>query len=134
MTKKTQSCCVCGVIFSSYNPNPKFCSLVCKSISQRMPVDDSKVTELYNSGLTQEEVALALGTTLKVVQNSMKRSGSPRRIACKRDQWGEKNHQWKGDAAGYSCLHKRLHRRYGKASSCQSAGRKKPCLRIDLEN
>ncbi len=120
--KKTITCKTCSKMFVSYNPNPIFCCLKCKAISQQHYINDSLVINLYKSGLTQIEVAAKLNTTRKVVENSMKRTGTARRIAAKRDQWGDKNHMWKGERAGYSCLHKRLHRRYGKACKCEVCG------------
>jgi len=116
------NCEKCGKIFESYNKNPRFCSVICKAEFNRYPIDDSKVKKLYLSGLTQQEVAEKLNVTRKIIEKSLIRTKTPKRKAIKRNQWGENNHMWKGDQAGYSCLHKRLHRRFGKAQKCEICG------------
>lgn len=57
------------------------------------------------------------------VQNIIARYGIPSRRPGKRDQWGERNHAWKGDAAGYTAVHDRIHRRYGLPDECDWCGR-----------
>lgn len=120
--KTTTHCKNCNKIFTSYNKNPKYCSVECKAEYTRYPIDDKKVSDLYLSGMTKIEVADELSTTRKVIEKSMHRSGTKARKAFKRNQMGKNNHMWKGDKAGYSCLHKRLHRKYGKACKCEVCG------------
>ena len=64
-----------------------------------------KVKELYESGMTQEEVGAFFGVSQKVIYRFMKNHGIKARVAAKRDQRGEKNSSWKGgrkiDPQGY---------------------------------
>lgn len=60
----------------------------------KLPED--KVREMYESGMTQAEIAKELGVTQKVVWRFMLRHGIKARVASKRDQKGEKNDSWKG--------------------------------------
>jgi hypothetical protein len=64
---------------------------------------------------TQVEIAEMMGWTPKRVQGIFRRNNIPTRPQVKRDQWGEKNHRWKGDGASYTSLHARIYRRKGKA-------------------
>ena len=114
------TCIVCGSEFKSFNPNPQYCSLACKSRAQQTPIDADRVIELYQSGMTQDEVAKALSTSQKVIYNTLKRAGVRARIAAKRNQRGENNDFWKGgrtiNAAGYVLVRKLDHARA--ASNC----------------
>lgn len=132
--KTTTKCRVCQKSFTSWNPKPTFCSTQCKGLFQRHPIDQSRVTELYQAGMTQEEVALKLNTTRKVVENTMKRLNLKARKAVKRDQWGDKNHRWKGDGATKAKLHTRLYRRFGKPDSCSVCGTTNPSKSYDWAN
>ena len=98
LMKKTQDCLTCGKTFSSYNPNPVFCSKECKNKSQQDPLNNksSEIIELYLSGNTLDEIACQFNTTEKVVTNILKRNNIPRRKAVKRNQFGENNRMWKG--------------------------------------
>lgn len=80
------------------------------------------VARLYTAGHTQHETAEHLGLTQKVVFNVMRRHGIKARVAAKRDQRGEKNASWKGDAAGRQALHRRLYALYGKPKTCGACG------------
>lgn len=84
----------------------------------RVRVDAQEAIRLYDSGLTLAEVGVELGTTEKVIRKRLIQQGHPRRKAAKRNQWGENNHMWKGDEAGYASLHRRLEKRYGKPMVC----------------
>jgi hypothetical protein len=77
-----------------------------------------QVAKLYGSGMTQDEVAAALGTTRKIVWRVMYRYGIKARPAIKRNQEGPANSSWRGDRAGYQALHARLYRTLGKPSYC----------------
>ena len=68
-----------------------------------LPVDE--VRAMYESGMTQVEIAEKLGTSQKVVWRFMKNHGIKARSHAKRNQYGEKNDYWKGgrthDEHGY---------------------------------
>ena len=81
-----------------------------------------RVEALYAGGMTQGEVAEAVGLTQKVVWNVMRRHGIAARVAAKRDQWGEANHSWRGDEASKYAFHRRLYSRHGKPSKCSQCG------------
>jgi len=93
-----------------------------QSESKRTQIDDKKLVELYESGMTQIEVAESLGVGRKVVANAMQRLGIKARVAKKRNQWGENNDGWKGGDAGLSAKHRRLHRAFGQPSKCDVCG------------
>lgn len=93
-----------------------------KSDEYRTKIDDEKLKELYESGMTQLECANALGVGRKVIENAVKRIGIKSRVAAKRDQWGKKNAGWKGDEAGLVCMHKRLYRAFGQPNKCDVCG------------
>ena len=105
--KQTKSCALCGEVFSSFNLNPRFCSLNCKIKSQYDPLNQNSedIISLYLSGCTLEECAKHYNTSQKVISNILRRNNVPKRIAAKRDQFGQKNSSWKGgkykNKAGY---------------------------------
>ncbi|MEK5374240.1 HNH endonuclease signature motif containing protein [Paenibacillus sp. FSL P2-0173] len=76
-----------------------------KSESQSVKVDINQVKEMYESGMTQTEIAAVLGTTQKVIWKRMKDHGIKARVAAKRNQKGSNNHMWTGgrvsNEAGY---------------------------------
>jgi len=84
------------------------------------------VAKLYAENHTQCEIAERIGLTQKVVWNLMRRSGIAARTAAKRDQWGDKNHQWKADDASKSAFHRRLYSRFGKPCKCSVCGTEDP--------
>ncbi|MEX2462058.1 MAG: HNH endonuclease signature motif containing protein [Paenibacillaceae bacterium] len=63
---------------------------------QSTKLDLNNVTTMYESGMTQDEIASSLNVTQKVIYNFMKRNGIETRVAAKRDQTGENNHMWNG--------------------------------------
>lgn len=82
-----------------------------------------QVRRLYHDeGKTQTEIASELGMTQKIVWNIMRRHNIPKRVAANRDQRGEKNHNWKGDSAGYQAMHVRMTVKYGQPKRCQECG------------
>ena len=105
MSKKVRECITCGKEFTSYNPNPKFCSRDCRTDYMRHKIPIDRMIELYEKGLTQEEVAEKLGTSQKVIWKRMKEIGYEARVAAKRNQYGSNNDSWKGgrvfDSRGY---------------------------------
>lgn len=105
-----------------------------KSESMRTKLDEDKLRSYYLSGMTQEEVAFKLGVTRKVVYNAMKRIGLKARVACKRNQWSENNHMWKGDFASKGPLHRRLYRRFGQENKCSQCGTEDASKSYDWAN
>lgn len=89
---------------------------------------------LYQSGMTQLEVAIELGTTQKIVWGTLKRNGVQCRKAAKRFQSGAANAYWKGDAAGYQAFHRRLEARFGKPRKCDVCGYSDPTKRYEWAN
>lgn len=89
-------------------------------LATKLPI--SKVRSLYSDGHTQYEIAAILHTTQKVVWRFMKANGITARTACKRNQWGERNHSWKGELASYKAMHQRLTVRFGKLKRCEQCG------------
>lgn len=86
------------------------------------PLPEKVVRELYSLGYTQGEIAKQLGVTQKVIWGFMRRHEIKARVAAKRDQWGEKNHQWKGEMASYKAMHQRLQARFGTPKRCEQCG------------
>jgi hypothetical protein len=82
-------------------------------------IDMSRVKTLYESGLTQKEVAKKMGTSQKVIFLRLKQEGYKSRIAKKRNQYGENNSSWKGIKAGYKVLHYRVNTLLGKPKKCE---------------
>ena len=115
--KTVKECEICSREFVSYNPNPRFCSSRCKAAAQSAGVDLVEAIKLYESGMTQDEIGKRFGTTQKAIHGLFKRHGYVCRRAAKRDQYGERNHAWKGDEAGYQAMHLRVESRRGKAST-----------------
>lgn len=95
-----------------------------KQQSERLavPLDESLVRTLYDSGMTQKEIADQLGTTQKVIFGFMRRRGIKSRPAIKRDQTGEKNDSWRGSDAGYAAFHLRIESLRGKPQQCEECG------------
>ena len=85
-----------------------------------------RVRALYQDGMTQSEIATELGTTQKVIWKLMLRHDIPRRPQAKRDQRGQKNHMWKGDAAGYAAFHYRMTTLRGQPKKCEECGTDDP--------
>ena len=59
------------------------------------PLDTNAVKEMYDSGMTQTEIAKVLGTSQKVIWRHMKNHKMAARTAYKRDQYEEKNSYWR---------------------------------------
>lgn len=115
-------CKVCEVEFTSYNITPKYCSLKCKSHDQSSKLDINEAIEMYESGMTQVEVAIKMGVTQKAIYGLFKRCGYKSRVAKKRNQSGENNDSWKGNNAGYSAFHRRMDALFGKPKKCEVCG------------
>jgi len=85
--------------------------------STELPLEE--VIGMYKQRLTQEQIGKVFGVSQKVVWGFMKRYGIKARIPIKKNQWGEDNHNWKGDAASYTAFHSRLERKLGKPTYCE---------------
>ena len=78
------------------------------------------LVEMYeNKVMTQQEIAVALNTTVKRIQVAMRNFGIKSRRTAVRNQWGANNSHWKGDKAGYSALHRRLTVLRGQPRLCE---------------
>lgn len=93
-----------------------------KSESYSTPLPKHVVERLYSEGATQAEIGEFLGVSQKVIWGFMRRHGIKARVAAKRDQRGDKNHQWKGDGASYTAFHFRVEREFGKPMECEVCG------------
>lgn len=93
-----------------------------RSEMYRAKIDDQKLRQLYESGMTQAEVAACLGVTQKAIFNAMRRLGIQSRPAIKRNQRGSANDSWMGDGAGYQAFHRRLEAMFGKPKCCAVCG------------
>jgi hypothetical protein len=81
-------------------------------------LDEARIIELFNSGLTHQEIADSIGEYKQIVTRTVNRLGLIRpRIRSKR--FGESNHKWKGDSAKYGSLHNRLRTRFGTPQQCE---------------
>lgn len=127
-------CDICKKEVKSYNPNPKYCSWECKSKSQIESVDFDKAKELYESGMSQEEVAETLNVTQKIICNLFKRKKYKCRVAKKRNQYGENNDSWKGDNVGYVAFHRRMEALKGKPKKCEICGTEEKKRTYDWAN
>lgn len=116
------NCKACGSVFVSYNQRPTYCSRKCKDTSNRADIDENTATNMYQSGMSQVEVAAVLGTTQKVIFNTLKRNGIKSRVAAKRNQFAENNHMWKGGNATYEAFHARVENRRGRPKKCSICG------------
>lgn len=81
-----------------------------------------RVRALYASGMSQDEIALALGVSQKIIWKLMRRHGIERRPQIKRDQRGKKNASWKADRASYAAMHLRVQTARGTPSLCDECG------------
>ena len=81
-----------------------------------------ELEKLYNSGLTQEEVATHYNVTQKIVWRWMRDLKVKSRIPKNNNQCGENNASWKGNKAGYSALHYRVCKTRGNPQKCEECG------------
>lgn len=73
--------------------NPEW---VAAQIARGTKLDEEKIREMYESGMTQSEIASEIGVTQKVVWRFMLRHGIKARNPVKRNQLRENNSYWKG--------------------------------------
>ncbi len=87
-----------------------------------LPFTKEQLEVDYAAGLSQTEIAARYKTTQKVVWRAMKNLGIASRKAAKRNQRGENNDSWKGNAAGYKAFHIRIGVMKGKPKKCEYCG------------
>lgn len=95
------------------------------------PFTETELSEAYQAGKTQEEIADQFNTTQKVVWLAMKKWNIKARVAAKRDQRGDKNASWKGDQAKYGACHTRVEVVRGKPQKCEECGTTDPNKHYD---
>jgi hypothetical protein len=88
---------------------------------------------MYAEEMTIQEIVEAIGPGVKI-QNIVEQFIPLRRPGGPRDQSGEKNPQWKGDAASYSALHLRVQRVRGKPKCCACCDAKDSDTRYEWAN
>jgi hypothetical protein len=94
-----------------------------------------KIRDLYyGREMNLAEVGAEIGMSAATVCNMMERNGMPRRRRIKRDQRGPANSTWRGDSAGYTALHSRIHRQRGQPSRCEKCGTEDPSMRYEWAN
>lgn len=94
-----------------------------------------KIRRLYvEDGMTLVEVGTAVGLSKRSVLRVMVAAGIPRRSRRKRDQSGAANPRWKGAAAKYNALHRRVEVQRGKPSRCMRCGFDDPAARYEWAN
>ena len=81
-----------------------------------------RVSTLYDQGLTQAEVAKAIGVSQHVIFRLMANHGIASRPSTPRNQWGSANAHWRGPAAGYQAKHLRVYRLRGRPWPCSVCG------------
>lgn len=80
------------------------------------------------------EIAGFVGVSQKIIWRLMANHQIGARPAIKRNQWGDKNHSWKGSAVGYAGIHRRVEVERGKPSRCAVCGCTDPHKKYDWAN
>lgn len=128
---RTAVCLECNAVWQTRSGAARTCSPKCRAqVRDRehgkrkgRPLRDydpalvERVRQLYESGMTREEVQAAIGPGVKV-ENIMKRHGIKTRPAIKRSQSGSANASWRGDDASYTALHLRVQVARGRPQFC----------------
>lgn len=89
--KQTLSCLHCGKVFTTWNPNPKYCDRKCKVEASITFTEIDKAVQLYEDGWSQQEIAEYFDVTQKVISCAFKRIEYKCRKAVKRNQLRENN-------------------------------------------
>jgi hypothetical protein len=93
-----------------------------------------RIRHLYvERQMTRSEVQDEIGPGVKV-ENVMRRYGIDTRAAAPRNQTGERNAVWRGDAAGYKALHLRVATARGKPQLCVECGKSDAATRYEWAN
>lgn len=80
-------------------------------------------TMYLERGMTQAEIATAIGASQRAVQLFMRRHAVPQRKQAKRDQRGDKNSTWRGSAISYKGAHDRVAAVRGRPKRCEDCAR-----------
>jgi hypothetical protein len=96
--------------------------------------DKKQLIDLYDSGMTQAEVAEEMGLTQKIVWRCLRDYGVKCRTAGPRNQKGEKNNNWKGDNVTYAAFHYRLKSLKGNPKKCEVCNTSDPNRTYDWAN
>lgn len=100
----------------------------------KRPLDNPRIVELYQAGMTQAEVAEELGITQKLVWMRLRDEGVKCRPAIKRNQIQEFNNSWKGERASYGAFHRRLDATKGRPKKCEECQTTDPSKHYDWAN
>jgi len=91
-------------------------------LRQDRPYTKEEFAERYYSGMTITEMAIFFKIGRKKIQTDMKRFSIIPRVAIIRNQFGNKNSNWKGDKAGYSWHHQKKRKLHGQPKKCEICG------------
>lgn len=101
--KYPKVCAVCHKSYMAYRDTSTFCSNPCKFQNRRNPLldeEENKIVELYESGLTWEQVAQVIGFPKSRLRKYIDRIKSKidfkTRVGKKLNQSGPNNDSWKG--------------------------------------
>lgn len=95
----------------------------------------SQVKRLYGQGMTQSQLAIALGLTQKIVWRLMKHHGIKSRAPVQRvPVRGAFHAHWKGNKASYKAFHMRLYALRGAPMLCDVCRTTDPQRRYDWAN
>ena len=140
-------CVECGTPFRTRSLAARTCSRRCSARMRQLATPNlgrpqirypaelvDQVRALYESGSTQDEVAIELGVSQKVVWRLMERHGIERRPAIPRNQSGPSNPSWKGNDANYQALHLRVEIARGKPKCCSCCDTTDPNVKYEWAN
>jgi len=81
-----------------------------------------ELVELYDSGLTQTQIAEMHNVSQKVIWRLMKEYNIKTRTPKNNKQDGKNNPNWKGNKAGYAAKHYRVYKLKGMPRKCEMCG------------
>lgn len=97
-------------------------------------VDTARLITLYQSGMTQTEVAEEMGLSQKLVWHRLRECGVNCRKAAPRNQKGENNNNWKPGEVCYAAFHYRIKALKGKPKKCEVCNTTDPTKTYDWAN
>ena len=83
-------------------------------------VPTATIVKLYGEGLTQRQIAKQVGMSCYGISYRLKTAGIQARS--NPFQPNTEHLNWKGNGAGYSAFHKRIHRKLGQPRYCEQCG------------
>jgi hypothetical protein len=99
------------------------------------PAMVEEVRRLYfDHVMSQEEVALELGVSRRVIFKVMRNHGLQARPPAPRDQSGAKGNGWVGDNVTYTGCHNRVQAARGRPNMCSRCNTTDPSLRYEWAN